>query len=498
MKAIMVMYDSLRRDLLSANGGPIPTPNFERLAEHSVQFDRCYAGSLPCMPARRELQTGRYNFLHRSWGPMEPFDDSLPQILSERGIYTHIATDHYHYVQDGGATYMGRFDSWECYRGQESDQYVADLSLPFGSDAPNQLSPESANARMRAVRQRVGWNNMANRELLKSEADYPMSMTFANGLDFLRRNGERDNWYLQIETFDPHEPFTAPEEFQLRFLDPDSLSFPDWPQYARCSESAEEIEKLRKKYYALTAFCDYQLGKVLDLMDEMDLWKDTMLIVNTDHGFLLSEHQRWGKGTSPNYEELVHNPLFVYDPRFKRMGDRCPVLCQTIDIVPTILEFFRIDRTADMTGVPLRAAIERNECVRKVGIFGYLGGHLGITDGRYVLLHEPVNKDVPVNEYTLMPTHMKSFFTSEELSTAELVGPFDFSKGLKVIRTKARINPRFTDALGGEDLLFDLERDPEQERPFRDVEIEERLKKGAHELFVLHDAPSELYRYFDI
>ena len=36
MKAIMVMYDSLRRDLMSVNGGPVPTPNFERLAAHSV------------------------------------------------------------------------------------------------------------------------------------------------------------------------------------------------------------------------------------------------------------------------------------------------------------------------------------------------------------------------------------------------------------------------------------------------------------------------------
>lgn len=81
MKALMVMYDSLRRDLLSVYDGPIPAPNFERLAAHTVCFDKSYVGSLPCMPARRELHTGRYNFLHRSWGPMEPYDDSMPEIL---------------------------------------------------------------------------------------------------------------------------------------------------------------------------------------------------------------------------------------------------------------------------------------------------------------------------------------------------------------------------------------------------------------------------------
>ena len=40
------------------------------------------------MPARRELHTGRYNFLHRSWGPLEPFDDSMPQLLDDNGAST--------------------------------------------------------------------------------------------------------------------------------------------------------------------------------------------------------------------------------------------------------------------------------------------------------------------------------------------------------------------------------------------------------------------------
>ena len=44
----------------------------------STQFENFYVGSMPCMPARREMHTGRYNFLHRSWGPLEPFDDSMP------------------------------------------------------------------------------------------------------------------------------------------------------------------------------------------------------------------------------------------------------------------------------------------------------------------------------------------------------------------------------------------------------------------------------------
>ena len=46
------------------------------------------------------------------------------------------------------------------------------------------------------------------------------------------------------------------------------------------------MEHVRYEYAALVSMCDAYLGKVLDFMDEHDMWKDTLLIVNTDHGYL--------------------------------------------------------------------------------------------------------------------------------------------------------------------------------------------------------------------
>ena len=82
MKAVFLLFDSLNRHLLEPyRGTRIATPNFARLAERSVTFERHYVGSMPCMPARRDMQTGRLSFLHRSWGPLEPFDNSFPELL---------------------------------------------------------------------------------------------------------------------------------------------------------------------------------------------------------------------------------------------------------------------------------------------------------------------------------------------------------------------------------------------------------------------------------
>ena len=82
MKTVFLMFDSVNRLMLEPYGGFfLETPNFKRLAERSVTFDNHYVGSMPCMPARRDMQTGRLSFLHRSWGPLEPFDNSFPVSL---------------------------------------------------------------------------------------------------------------------------------------------------------------------------------------------------------------------------------------------------------------------------------------------------------------------------------------------------------------------------------------------------------------------------------
>ena len=86
MKAIMVMFDTLRRTMMPCfqpEDQKVPMPNFQRLISHSAVFDHHYVCSMPCIPARRELHTGRANFLHRSWGPLEPFDDSMPELVRD-------------------------------------------------------------------------------------------------------------------------------------------------------------------------------------------------------------------------------------------------------------------------------------------------------------------------------------------------------------------------------------------------------------------------------
>ncbi len=107
MKAILILSDSLNRHFLPPYGNQwVIAPNIQRFADMSVVFDNHWIGSAPCMPARRDMLTGRLNFLERGWGGVEPFDVPFPHLLrDEAGIFCHMETDHYHYFHGGEENY---------------------------------------------------------------------------------------------------------------------------------------------------------------------------------------------------------------------------------------------------------------------------------------------------------------------------------------------------------------------------------------------------------
>jgi arylsulfatase A-like enzyme len=477
------MFDSLNRHFLPNYGNDwVHAPNFSRLGENAVQFDRCYAGSLPCMPARQELHTGRYNFLHRAWGPIEPFDDSMPAMLHDAGIHTHLISDHTHYWEDGGATYHQRYSTWEIVRGQEGDHWKG-----FAGKVENP-----------GVLGRWWKQDWINRQYTKDEKDHPQTQCFDRGLEFIETNKNEDNWFLQIETFDPHEPFVSPDSYAELY--PGDYRGPpfDWPEYREVEETAEQVDHVRKKYAALLSMCDKNLGRVLDMMDRYKLWNDTMLIVNTDHGFLLGEHGWWAKNIQPFYEEISHIPLFVWDPRSGVKDARRNALVQTIDLAPTLLGFFGVPAARDMQGKDLKDVISTDTPIRQSALFGMFGGTLNCISGNYVYMRAACLDRIP-NNYTLMPMHMRGLYKPEELRAMEFAGPFQFTKDCRVLKIPGRFgSPGGEKIIAMKTLLFDIAADPRQNNPLKSDEIEKAMKKVMTGLVKENDAPREIYGMYGL
>ena len=503
VKTVFVLFDSLCRTAMGCYGQtPVRTPNFDRFAQRAVTFDSHFVGSLPCMPARRDLHTGRLNFMHRSWGPLEPFDNSFPEQMRDAGIHTHLVTDHLHYFEDGGSTYHGRFRTWDFIRGQEYDPWKA------------MVQPPIARLREKFAQKHydfdAGWKRLqhaVNCEFMQEEHDFPLARCFASGFEFLDLNRTVDAWFMMLECFDPHEPFHAPRRFKEQYATGWKGGVLDWPHYEKCTDSAAEIAEIRANYAALVAACDHYFGLLLDYFDRHDLWRSTALVLSTDHGFLLAEHDWWGKNLMPYYTEISHIPLIVHHPDFaSRAGQRRRALTQTMDLMPTFLDLHGLEVPAEARSQSVVPLLERDTARRDIGIFGMFGGPIGATDGRYTYYLYPDDLYAPgLHEYTLMPMHLHSLFSPAELRTSQLVGPFDFTKGMPILRIDAlkdarRIpahdNKRFDPGVGT--TLYDLATDPKQMRPFRDAALERRFHAGIAGQLRLHQAPDELFARYGV
>ncbi|WP_447926079.1 sulfatase [Vreelandella sp. EE27] len=503
MRTIFILFDSLNRAALGAYGGTVvQTPNFDRFAKRSVTFDAHYVGSMPCMPARRDLHTGRLNFMHRSWGPMEPYDNSVASILSQNGIYTHLVSDHLHYFEDGGHGFHTKFDSYDFIRGQEYDPWVALVETPVSriseSFDSRHYDTQTPNKRLQHAK---------NRQQIVAEENFPGPKCFQSAFSFLDANRDADDWFLMLECFDPHEPFHAPERFKEAYQTGFQGKILDWPHYERVVESDEEIAEIRANYAALVAMCDDYFGRLLDYLDEHNMWEDTCIVLSTDHGFLLSEHGWWGKARMPYYEEISHIPLMIHHPAHAdKAGSRRSALTQTTDLMPTFLEMHGCpvpDETRSNSLISLLASNE--EYIRDAAIFGVFSGPIGATDGRYVLYHYPPDIFAEgLVEYTLAPNHMTAPFTPQELKTAKLVPSFDFTKEIPLLAIDAQSDakrPPNNDGIGYADLgtrLYDLTNDPCQERPITNTDAQARLYEKMYAELLAHDTPTEFYQWYGL
>lgn len=451
------------------------------------------------------MHTGRLNFLHRSWGPLEPFDDSFAAQMKTAGIYTHLISDHYHYFEDGGSTYHTRYSSWDFIRGQESDPHIAMVEPPLDrfrqSYHPIQFEDHRDGHRLQG---------MINREAVRAESDYPVVKCIDKALEFLSKNHEAKTWFLQMETFDPHEPFAAPERYrdkQTGYTGPKL----DWPRYRKVEETEAECAELKANYAALVRFCDDQLGRLLDAFDEYDLWQDTAIILTTDHGFLLGEHNWWAKNRMPFFNEVAHIPLFIYHPHMKSepglktdASQRISALTQTIDLMPTLLDLYGISAGPHVKGKSLLPLISgKTDQIRKIALYGIFAGAINATDGRHTYFRYPeMMESQDLFEYTLMPMHNRSLFEIRELKAAGLYRGFSFTRGAPVLRIPALKDAKRSPRQGGfaetQTCLYDLNKDPGQNHPFRDENVEEAMLLAIADEMASHEAPDEIFRRFDI
>ena len=248
--------------------------------------------------------------------------------------------------------------------------------------------------------------------------------------------------------------------------------------------------------------CDFLLGQLLDYFDEHDLWRDTALVVTTDHGFLLGEHDFWAKNRMNLYEEVVAHTRSSSTIRvaLKQAGTRCeqshPVHRPRAHLPRS---FRRASREPEMEGLSVIEVAE-GRAHRDALIFGYFGGAVNVTDGRYTYHRYPADLATQeIFQYTLMPTHIFEPFSPEELAQATLAEPFPFTKGAKLLKIPVVDRSPMYNVYGPgamierDTRLYDLVADPGQETSLKNPEAEARMERLMVGLMKVNHAPSEAF-----
>jgi arylsulfatase A-like enzyme len=376
MNVIWIVSDTVRRKDVGVYGNKnIRTPSIDALAAKSIRFDRHYAVSFPTMPTRADFMTGRWTLSFMQWTPISPGNVLLAEILRDADINTAAVVDTPFFVRDGMNYDRGFTTFYEI-----PDHYFV---------AKGGYNPPGSPYRK--------WLERRPQHPLDSDCFAPK--TFNKAMEWLTLN-YKENFFLYIDTWDPHEPWNAPHYYTEPYwpgYDGEQIMpfYRYWNEVPGLTE--ERLRKAHAAYCGEISMVDAWVGNLLRQVEYMGLMEKTAIIFTTDHGFYFGEHGIFGKmifardpedtspprapGTpppgpprfpgawarSPLYEEVSAIPLTIYVPGVK--PGTYSGLTSAVDLMPTVLDILGQKIPSYIEGKSLLPAVRNQRQAGREQVF---------------------------------------------------------------------------------------------------------------------------------
>jgi len=335
MNVVVIITDTLRRDYLGLYGNKsVRTPALDRFSERCVVFDRAYLASFPTMPARADIYTGKFTAPYLGWGPLPKDEVILPQVLTDAGYRTAAMVDTPFHMRD----------QYGYDRGFHEFDWIASQGTIHEG----------------------GWRKLKPVEEIQFErqyeSDYCAPMTCYRAERWIERH-YKDRFFVFVDTWDPHEPWDPPSHYVEQY-------YPRWdgkpiaPVYDYCKKTGvkkKELDIARACYAGEVTMVDRAIGRLIERIESLDLLRNTLIVIMSDHGFYFGEHGIFGKCIfgekggqncilgAPLYEEVTRLPLMIFLPGAKPR--RTNAMVQTHDLMPTILDLVGIEIPDTVQGI---------------------------------------------------------------------------------------------------------------------------------------------------
>jgi arylsulfatase A-like enzyme len=396
---VLIVIDSLRADHLGCYGARgMRTPNIDALARDSMRFTRVYPEAMPTMPARRSILSGRRAYPFRGWEPwagmakrpgwqpIQPGAETLMTAFRAAGRWTAYVTDNpflgFTRVLDPFRQSPRRFVRIEGQRGYRRSRTSVPRRAALHRLPPGPLRTES---RVNSIQQ-----YLANNGRGRNEEELCASRVFRAAAKLLPLAKRQDPFLMVIDSFDPHEPWIPPRRYMDMYGDPDYRGYEIADVgYTRASRylSDRHLGRLRTTYKASVTLTDRWLGYFFDRLSDLGLDDSTAVMLVSDHGLFLGEHDWTGKGPSLLHPELIHVPMLLRDPSGAGAGETSNWFASTHDVAPTLAALGGVGRPESFEGADLSPILHGGVPAeaRPYAVGGY-GNHSFVRDGRWAYM----------------------------------------------------------------------------------------------------------------
>ncbi|MDF2922413.1 MAG: sulfatase [Paenibacillaceae bacterium] len=318
----------------NAGNPEVITPNLDRLAEEGVRFSDFFCASPVCSPARASLVTGRIPSQHgiHDWLREGNTGADAVEFLEEQLSYTEVL------AQAGYS--CGLSGKWHLGRSLKPQKGFTDWYAHQGGGGPYLKPP------------------MVRDGAAIQDEGYVTGLITDKALQLINKYTEDkpdQPFYISVHYTAPHTPWDQdqhpPEIWQLYENCPFTATPEEEPhpwQINSCPHGQGETRKklLRGYYTAITAM-DYNIGRIIDRLDELGLRENTLIIYTSDNGMNLGHHGLWGKGNASfpqnMYDTSVKVPFIASQPGRIPQAAVCGELVSAYDFMPTLLDYAGVD-----------------------------------------------------------------------------------------------------------------------------------------------------------
>jgi iduronate 2-sulfatase len=343
---VFIAVDDLRPELACYGNAIVRSPNIDKLAKSGVLFNRAYCQQAVCSPSRTSVMTGRRPNTTKVWDLKTHFRTTIPDVVT---LPQYFKANGY-FAQSIG----------KIYHDPESAQDALSWSAPEILAATKKEGKYVLPSNLQNKTAKAAAIELAD----VSDNAYVDGQVADQALAVLNKIKDKP-FFLALGFRRPHLPFSAPKKYwdlynRENIPLPSQRTIPkNIPAYAAHNNQElkgysdigdtitdSKTRELLHGYYAAISYTDAQIGKVLAELDRLNLTKNTIIVLWSDHGFHLGEKGLWAKST--NYELDTRVPLIVAAPG-KKQGVKSDGLVELVDLYPTL---------ADLAGLQIPHGLE--------------------------------------------------------------------------------------------------------------------------------------------